>query len=100
VIVCRDRRRARECACRADLVLGACRAYAGDYPHSWEYPGRTRMCFAAERDVHERNSCGWGVPALPPAIRKPDAAEHAGQAAGTAVPVRIPGLPPDSQGDR
>jgi hypothetical protein len=100
VIVCRDRRRARECACRADLVLGACRAYAGDYPHSWEYPGRTRMLFAAERDVHERNSCSWGVPVLPPAIRKPESAQRAGEAAGTAVPVQLPGLPPGSPGDR
>jgi hypothetical protein len=42
VFVCRDRVRARECARRADAVLTACRAYAGEYPAEWEYPGRER----------------------------------------------------------
>jgi Replication-relaxation len=69
VFVCRDRARARECARRADPVLTACRAYAGEYPADWEYPGRERVVFVAERDVHERRLCGYGVPRLPPEVR-------------------------------
>ncbi len=53
VFVCRDRARARERARRADSVLRACRAYPGEYPVDWGYPGRERILFAAERDAHE-----------------------------------------------
>ncbi len=69
VFVCRDRARARECARRADGVLSACRAYAGEYPSEWDYPARERTVFAAERDAHEGLLCAWGVPRLPPAVR-------------------------------
>jgi hypothetical protein len=69
VFVCRDRSRARECARRADVVLTACRAYAGEYPADWEYPGRRRIVFAAERDAHDGLLCAWGVPSLPPNVR-------------------------------
>ena len=66
VFVCRDRSRARECARRADEVLSACRAYAGEYPHDWEYPGREHILFVAERDAHEGLLQGWACPLLPP----------------------------------
>ena len=69
VFVCRDRARARECARRADQVLTACRAYAGEYPRDWEYPGRECIVFVAERDVHEGHLRAWGVPHLPPKVR-------------------------------
>ncbi len=69
VFVCRDRPRARECARRADSVLRACRAYAGEYPLEWEYPGRERVLFVAERDAHEGFLRGYGVPRLPPQVR-------------------------------
>jgi len=69
VFVCRDRARAREYARRADAVLTACRAYAGEYPADWEYPGRDRVLFVAERDVHEGQLRGYGVPPLPPEVR-------------------------------
>ncbi len=69
VFVCRDRARARECVRRADKILTACRAYAGEYPQDWEYQGRTNILFAAERDAHEALLQGWHVPALPPAVR-------------------------------
>jgi hypothetical protein len=69
VFVCRDRTRARECARRADPLLRACRAYAGDYPFDWDYRGRASILFAAERDVHEGLSCAYGVPRLPPEVR-------------------------------
>jgi hypothetical protein len=69
VFVCRDRARARECARRADKVLSACHAYAGEYPQDWEYPGRSRILFAAERDAHEAQLRGWRVPSMPPEVR-------------------------------
>jgi hypothetical protein len=69
VFVCRDRARARECARRADAVLTACRAYAGEYPVDWEYPGREGLLFVAERDAHEGRLRGYGVPRLPPDVR-------------------------------
>jgi hypothetical protein len=69
VFVCRDRTRAHECARRADRILTACRAYAGEYPQDWEYPGRDRILFAVERDAYEGLLRGWSVPRLPPAVR-------------------------------
>jgi hypothetical protein len=69
VFVCRDGTRARECTRRADGVLTACRAYAGEYPSDWQYPGRDRIVFAAERDAHEGLLCAWGVSRLPPDVR-------------------------------
>ena len=44
VFVCRDRARARECARRADSVLRACRAYAGDTPSIGSTPGGSESC--------------------------------------------------------
>jgi hypothetical protein len=69
VFVCRDRQRARRCAQLADAGLRACRAYAGEYPFDWEYPGREQVLFVAERDVHEGLTHACGVPRLPPAVR-------------------------------
>ena len=69
VFVCRDRARARRCAIDADSVLGACQAYAGEYPPAWRYPGRERILFAGERDVHEGLCQAYGVPRLPPSVR-------------------------------
>jgi Replication-relaxation len=69
VFLCRDRPRARECARRADHVLSACRAYAGEYPCDWEYPGRAAVVFASERDAHEGHLLAYGVPRLPPEVR-------------------------------
>lgn len=70
IYLCRDRRRARECAGAADTVLCACRAYAGEYPYDWEYQGRDAILFAPERDLHEGSFLAYGVPSLPPAVRE------------------------------
>jgi Replication-relaxation len=67
--VCKDRERARACARRADAILCACRAYAGDYPQTWEYLGRERILFLAERDIHEGIPCAWTTSRLPPSVR-------------------------------
>jgi hypothetical protein len=69
VLVCRDRAHARERARMADEILTACRAYPGEYPSDWEYVGRERILFVAERDIHEGGLGGYGVPRLPPAVR-------------------------------
>jgi len=90
VFVCRDRARARECARRADAMLTACRAYAGEYPADWEYPGRQGVMFVAERDAHVGLLRGYGVPRLPPDVarvrcgRRSAGARGRGRAAGAA----------------
>ncbi|HLH14880.1 MAG TPA: hypothetical protein VKV16_08840, partial [Solirubrobacteraceae bacterium] len=83
VFVCGDRMRARECARAADLALCACRAYAGEYPLEWEYPGRQRVLFAAERDVHEGVLHAYGVTPTPPSVRV--ATAHGDPRAGEAI---------------
>jgi hypothetical protein len=83
VFVCRDRSRARACAQAADPALRACRAYAGEYPFDWEYPGRDRILFASERDVHEGLLRAYGVPRLPPEVRV--IAAHGDPRAGEAI---------------
>jgi hypothetical protein len=77
LFICRDRPRARECARRADHVLSACRAYAGEHPQDWEYSGRAATLFAAERDIHEGLLLAYGVHPLPPAVRA--AGRHSGE---------------------
>jgi hypothetical protein len=83
VFVCRDRARARDCARGADSVLRACRAYAGEYPFDWEYPGREQIVYVSERDVHEGLLRAYGVPRLPPDVRV--AAAHGDPRAGEAA---------------
>jgi Replication-relaxation len=87
---CRDRERARACARRADAVLCACRAYAGDYPQSWEYLGREHIVFLAERDIHEGNLCAWGTSRLPPAVRVAAASGDPSAAEALAQPIALP----------
>lgn len=69
VFVCRDRSRALHFAELADRALVACRAYPGEYPHDWDYSGRSRILFASERDAHEGLMRAYGVPRVPPAVR-------------------------------
>jgi hypothetical protein len=89
VFVCRDRTRARECARRADPVLKACRAYAGDYPVDWAYPARESILFASERDVHEGLASAYGVPGLPPQVRVAAAQGDARASEALAEPRQI-----------
>ncbi len=99
VFVCRDRPRARECARRADLVLRACRAYAGEYPADWQYPAREAILFVAERDLHEGVLLAYGVPSLPPPVRI--AVAHGDPRAGAAVAEQrelpVPRWDPDAR---
>jgi hypothetical protein len=70
VFVCRDRSRARRAAEAADGALRACRAYAGEYPSDWQFPGRDRIRFVAERDVHEGVLDCVRAPRLPADVRR------------------------------
>jgi DNA-binding transcriptional ArsR family regulator len=95
IFVCRDRARARDCADAADAVLGACRAYAGEHPRDWEYPGRAATLFVAERDVHEGHLFAYGVDPLPPDVRgaaqAPSGASRGREATRAAArPLEIP----------
>jgi hypothetical protein len=82
VFICRNRRRAHESAQAADAALRACQAYAGEYPFDWQYPGRERTLFVAERDMHEGLRRAYGVPRLPPSVRivETHGDPHAGEA--------------------
>ena len=98
VFICRDRSRARAAARRADGLLRASRAYAGEYPSAWQYPGRDRILFAAERDVHEGVLQAYGVPTLPPATRASvdQGDPAAGEAGAVLRSIVIPAASPPS----
>ncbi len=93
VFVCRDRARARDCARRADAVLTACRAYTGEYPADWQYPGRERILFAAERDAHDGRPAAYGVDALPPQVRADRAGGDPTSRAAEPRERHLPGAP-------
>lgn len=90
VFVCRDRSRARECARRADGLVLASRAYAGEHPAQWQYTGRLQILFAAERDVHEGQLGAYALASVPPAVRA-DAGQPQTMAPNIAVRPIIAG---------
>jgi DNA-binding transcriptional ArsR family regulator len=92
VYLCRDRQRARECARRADVLLCACRAYAGEYPFDWEYQGREQTLFVPERDVHEGLLLAYRIPRLPPAVRVAAAQGDPRAAERTALLCELPSV--------
>jgi hypothetical protein len=49
-----------------DLVVTACHSYAGEYPGEWDYAGRERMFFVAERAIHQGSLEAYALPQLPP----------------------------------
>jgi hypothetical protein len=100
VFLCRDRPRARECARGADHVLSACRAYAGEYPRDWEYPGRSRILFASERDIHEGLLLAYGVPLLPPEVRAADARDICAREAACEPRWLLSGMPAPAPPER
>ena len=76
-------------------MLSACRAYAGENPCDWEYPGRSAVVFASERDVHEGLLLAYGVPRLPPAVRAAAAGGDPRAGEATCEPRELmPGLGP------
>jgi hypothetical protein len=91
VYLCRDRARARECARWADHLLCACRAYPGEHPWEWEYPGRAAIVFAAERDAHEGVLRAYTVPPLPPEVRAAAAGDPGAREAACRSRALLPG---------
>jgi len=69
IFVCRDQANAKEFCRAADPVVTAGHAYGGEYASEWDYPGRQRMLFVAERDAHEGNMAAYALPSLPPRVR-------------------------------
>jgi hypothetical protein len=69
VFICRDQANAKEFCRAADPVVTAAHAYGGELPSEWPYPGRERMRFVAERDVHEGRLAGYALPPHPPDVR-------------------------------
>src|SRR3712207_161150 len=80
IFVFADERLALAVAKIADTVVRGRVASLEDRQASWPYPGRRRMFFAAERDIHEGSLRAFMLPELPAAARR------AGQ--GGAVPFR------------
>jgi hypothetical protein len=62
VVLCADGERARECALAADGLLCATLARIGSDPSQWERPGRNRISFVAESDVHVGSLAAWQLP--------------------------------------
>jgi hypothetical protein len=69
VFVCRDQANAKEFCRAADPVVTAAHAYGGEYASEWAHPGRERMLFVAERDIHDGRLAGYALPAHPPDLR-------------------------------
>jgi hypothetical protein len=46
--------------------------YSGYGPGNWPYPGRERMLFVAEEDVHDGLALAWSLPRLPAGERETD----------------------------
>lgn len=72
-------------------MLTACRAYNGDYPADWQYPGRERILFAAERDAHDGRLVAYGVDPLPPQVRAEQAGGDPARRAAEPRPRELPG---------
>jgi hypothetical protein len=75
VFVCSDEAHALSFMRAADRQVTGRLASPGTPEASWPYPGRERMLFVAERDVHEGNLRAWKLPAEP--VGATDSAEPA-----------------------
>ena len=69
VVICPDRDSARDLCRLADPLLTCAHAHARERPEDWPYPGRARLLFAAEPDIHLGLPRALRVPALPPEVR-------------------------------
>jgi hypothetical protein len=83
VFVCSDSASVAAAARLADATLIASQAYPGEDPRDWPRPGRERVFFVAERDLHEGRLHGLRVAALPPDLRA--AADTAATRAGEFI---------------
>ncbi len=62
VFVCTDERQAMGLMDAADREVTGCLVNPGTAPSSWRCPGRERMLFVAERDIHEGAGRAWMLP--------------------------------------
>jgi hypothetical protein len=70
IFVCPDEPFARAACKIADQLVRGRIASLEDRPPAWPYPGRKRMFFVAERDVHLGSLRAAMVPELPPTVRR------------------------------
>jgi hypothetical protein len=62
VFVCTDEHQTMALMDAADREVTACLSNPGDAPGSWRYPGRERMLFVAEQEIHEGAGHAWMLP--------------------------------------
>jgi Replication-relaxation len=77
VFVCTDEQQALALLDAAEHEVTGRLANPGDSPARWRYPGRQRMLFAAERDVHEGDGRAW--------MLEPQPADNAGDSRAREV---------------
>ena len=65
IFICTDEAHAASFMRAADREVTGRLARPGTAEGTWPYPGRERMLFAAERDVHAGNLRAWKLPAEP-----------------------------------
>jgi len=70
VVVCEDEPTAKRWAQTADGLLTGQISRMGDAPTEARFPGRRRIFFATELDLHRGLLRGFRVPALPPDVRQ------------------------------
>ena len=70
IFVCPDEPFALAAAKLADQLVRGRIASLEDRPPAWPHPGRKRMFFVAERDVHLGSLRAAMLPELPPAARR------------------------------
>jgi hypothetical protein len=69
VFVCPGEQEAMSLMRAADAEVTGRHAIPGERPDTWRAPGRERMLFAAELDVHQGSVRAWMLPRLPPSER-------------------------------
>jgi hypothetical protein len=70
VFVCTDEAHALAFMRASDREVTGRLARPGTPDHTWPYPGRERILFVAERDVHDGSLRAWKLPAEPTAVAR------------------------------
>ncbi len=84
LFACTDPAMVEQLARAADRVVTGTIARSGRPPSEWNYMGRKRMFFAAERDLHLGTLRMLKLPVLPPAVREAEAVRGDRRAQGSA----------------
>jgi hypothetical protein len=86
VFICADEAHAMSFMQAADRHVTGRLALPGTPETSWPHPGRERMLFVAERDIHEGSQRAWKLPREPPHL--------SGRIETEPREVRLPGQTP------